>query len=109
MKKLLPVVVIVAVALTPALFAQKGDVAAGKAVYQAKCATCHALDGDAKPAIAKMMKVEMKHLGSKEVQAKTDAEWKKEIDEGVGKMKAVKLAKDGDMANLIAYMRSLKK
>jgi hypothetical protein len=50
-----------------------------------------------------------KHLGSKEVQAKSDADWKKEISEGIGKMKAVKLASDADMANLIAYMRTLKK
>ena len=109
MKKLVPVLVIVLVAMAPALLAQKGDVAAGKAVYASKCATCHLPDGEAKPAIAKMMKVEMKHLGSKEVQGKTDAEWTKEINEGVGKMKPVKLAKDGDMVNLIAYMRSLKK
>jgi mono/diheme cytochrome c family protein len=49
-----------------------GDVEAGKAVYNKKCATCHGKDGMAKPAMAKMFKVEMRHLGSPEVQAKSD-------------------------------------
>jgi len=93
----------------PAIMAQKGDAATGKAVYTSKCAMCHGADGAGKDAMAKMLKVEFKHLGSKEVQAKSDADLKKEIDEGVGKMKPVKLAKAEDMANLIAYMRTLKK
>jgi mono/diheme cytochrome c family protein len=93
----------------PALMAQKGDAAAGKAIYASKCAMCHGPAGEGKESMAKMLKVEFKHLGSKEVQAKSDADWKKEISEGTGKMKAVKLASDADMANLIAYMRTLKK
>lgn len=109
MKRLFVVAVICFIAAAPALFAQKGDAAAGKAVYTAKCATCHGAEGEGKPAIAKMMKVEMKHLGSKEVQAKTDEQLKKESTEGVGKMKPVKLASDADVANLIAYLRTLKK
>lgn len=111
LRKLMTVALLVAIAVAlPAVLAQsRGDAAAGKAVYAAKCATCHGPAGEGKDAIAKMMKVELRHLGSKEVQAKSDAEWKKEIDEGVGKMKPVKLAKDADMANLIAYMRMLKK
>ena len=91
------------------LMAQKGDAAAGKAVYASKCAMCHGADGAGKEAMAKMLKVEFKHLGSKEVQDKSDADLKKEIDAGTGKMKPVKLAKDADMANLIAHMRTLKK
>lgn len=109
MKKLLPVVVIAILVATPALLAQKGDAAAGKAVYASKCAMCHGAAGEGKDTMAKMLKVEFKHLGSKEVQAKSDADWKKEISEGTGKMKPVKLASDADMANLMAYMRTLKK
>ena len=91
------------------LMAQKGDAAAGKAVYASKCAMCHGAAGEGKEAMAKMLKVEFKHLGSKEVQAKSDADLKKDVDVGTGKMKPVKLAKDADIANLIAYMRTLKK
>ena len=59
----------VAIALVLAVFAVaagKGDAAAGKAVYDKRCATCHAAAGEGKPAIAKSLKVELRHLGSKE-------------------------------------------
>ena len=102
-------VIVLAVILVPSVVAQKGDAAAGKALYTSKCATCHGAAGEGKEAIAKMMKVEMKHLGSKEVQAKSDADLKKTIGEGGGKMKAVTGLKDAEVANLIAYVRTLKK
>ena len=107
-KMMIAVMAIVALVTVPALFAQKGDAAAGKATFSGKCAMCHGAAGEGKESMAKMLKVEIKHLGSKEVQAKSDADWKKEITEGVGKMKAVKLS-DADVANVIAYMRTLKK
>lgn len=102
--------VAVAVALiVPALFAQKADVAAGKAAYTKRCVSCHGPEGEGKEAIGKMMKVEMKHLGSKEVQAKTNAQLKKDMTEGVGKMKAVAGMNDAEVANIIAFMRTLAK
>jgi cytochrome c553 len=83
------------------------DVAAGKAAYEKSCKKCHGGDGTPNPAIAKMMKVEMKHLGSKEVQGKSDAVLKKETLEGVGKMKAIALS-DAEATNVVAFMRTLK-
>ena len=83
------------------------DAGAGKAAYEASCKKCHGADGAANPAIAKMLKVEMKHLGSKEVQAKSDAVLKKETIEGVGKMKGLP-AVEKDVANILAYVRTLK-
>jgi cytochrome c1 len=50
----------------------------------------------------------MKALGSKEVQAMKDAELKKGVIEGNGKMKPVKLT-DEEAANVIAFLRTLKK
>jgi mono/diheme cytochrome c family protein len=83
------------------------DVAAGKTSYDAACKKCHGADGAPNAAIAKMLKVEMKHLGSKEVQAKSDAQLKKETVGGVGKMKAMPAAeKDAD--NIVAFLRTLK-
>lgn len=87
--------------------APAGDAAAGKAVYTKKCASCHGEKGEGKEAIAKMMKVEMKHLGSKEVQAKNDDELKKDTTQGFGKMKGVQRLSDKDVADLIAHVRSL--
>lgn len=83
------------------------DVAAGKATYDKSCKRCHGGDGAANPAIAKMMKVEMRHLGSKEVQAKSDAQLKKESVDGIGKMKPIPMP-DADATNLVAFLRTLK-
>lgn len=83
------------------------DAGAGKAAYDASCKKCHGADGAANPAIAKMLKVEMKHLGSKEVQSKSDAVLKKETIEGVGKMKGLPAA-EKDIVNILAYVRTLK-
>jgi mono/diheme cytochrome c family protein len=86
-----------------------GDVAAGKAMFAKKCSTCHGAAGEGKDAIAKMMKVEMKPLGSQEVQAKSDSDLAKVIKDGTGKMKPVADLSDKDIQDLIAYMRTLAK
>lgn len=100
---------VVVVAFTiPYLALAGGDAAKGKTLFASKCAMCHGAGGEGKDAIAKAMKVEMKHLGSKEVQAKKDADLKKDIVEGNGKMKPVKLT-DEEAANVIAFLRTLKK
>ncbi len=99
---------VVLVLSIPSVVLAGGDAEAGKAVYDKKCATCHGKEGEGKAAIAKMMKVELRHLGSTEVQAKSDEQLKKESLEGIGKMKPVKGVSDEDAANLIAYLRTLK-
>jgi mono/diheme cytochrome c family protein len=87
--------------------AQGGDAKAGKAAFDKQCATCHGPDGTPKDAVARMLKVEMRHLGSKEVQAKSDADIHKIILEGYNKMKPLKMA-EKDVANVIAHLRTLK-
>ena len=96
-------------ALTPALLAGEGDAKAGKAVYTKLCAACHGAEGEGKLALAKALKVEIRHLGSKEVQAKTDAELRKDTVEGIGKMKPVKGMSEKEVADVLAFIRSLKK
>ncbi|HEX9597443.1 MAG TPA: cytochrome c [Anaerolineales bacterium] len=91
----------------PGALAQQADAKAGQAAYTKSCVSCHAADGSPKEAIAKMMKVEMRHLGAKEVQAKTDSELRKDTLEGVGKMKAVKNLTDRQVVDLIAFVRTL--
>ncbi len=106
------VVFAVALILTVALSgmtAGKGDAAKGKAVYAKRCGTCHGPEGEPKEAVAKMMKVEIPHIGSKEVQAKSDDDLKKVVTAGQGKMKAVTGLSDADVADLIAFMRTLAK
>ena len=77
----------VALVSSPSLIAQQGDATAGKALYTKSCAGCHGVAGEPKAALAKVLKVEMRHLGAEEVLAKTDAELRKDALEGFGKMK----------------------
>jgi len=103
---LLVLTVVIAV---PSLVAGKGDADSGKALFAKKCATCHGAKGEGKAAIAKMMKVEMHDLASKEVQSKTDAELTEIIKKGNGKMKPVAGLKDAEVEDLVAFVRSLAK
>jgi cytochrome c2 len=87
--------------------AEKGDAARGKEVFK-RCAVCHGNSGEGKQAIGKAFGVKMKPLGSKEVQSLDDANLKKGILEGRGKMMPVKLS-DQEVADVIAFLRTLKK
>ena len=106
MRSILTAVTIMTLSAAVALAA---DAKAGQAAYDKSCKSCHGADGTANPAIAKMMKVEMKDLKSPEVHAMSDADLKKIISEGKGKMKPVKTVAAGDADNVVAYIRSLKK
>lgn len=106
---LLPVLMLAVVVGVPSLLAGKGDASSGQALFAKKCATCHGAKGEGKPAIAKMMKVEMHDFASKEVQSKTDAQLTEIIKKGTGKMKPVAGLKDADVENLVAFIRSLAK
>ncbi len=83
-----------------------GDAKAGKVVYTRACQKCHGLNGVAMAAIAKALKVEMKAMGSEEVQKLTDEEMTKIIKEGKGKMIKVSTLTDKDVADVIAYVRT---
>lgn len=82
---------------------------AGKALYDKSCKSCHGAAGEGNPAIAKAMKVPLRPLGSKEVQAKSDTELKNDIIKGVGKMKPVAGFSDKQAGDVVAFVRTLKK
>ena len=109
MKSVLAIISISATLLWTIPVFAAGDAAAGKETYSKKCASCHGTAGEGKESVAKMLKVEMRHLGSKEVQAKTNADYKKIILEGNGKMKAVAGIDAKAADDVVAYLRTLKK
>ena len=80
----------------------------GKEVYGTKCKTCHGDSGQGNPGLAKMMKVELRPLGSKEVQAQSDADLKKIVTEGKGKMKPVTGLTAKQVDDVVAFVRTLK-
>ena len=82
--------------------------AEGKTVYTAKCQACHNTNGEGKPAIAKMFNVTMAPLASKEIQAHSDADLKKGITAGKGKMKPVTGLTAAQLDDVVAYVRTLK-
>jgi mono/diheme cytochrome c family protein len=85
------------------------DPGAGKAAYDRACKSCHGLDGTGNAKVAAAMKVDIRDLGSKEVQDIDDAQMKAIITDGKGKMKPIKTASGADVDNVVAYVRSLKK
>ncbi len=97
------------VSILPLPPASVGDVAAGKVVYNDKCMICHGADGSSATGYAKALGLDPAHLGSDHVQKKSDAELKKVILEGSGKMKPLKGLSEIDIANVIAYVRTIAK
>jgi mono/diheme cytochrome c family protein len=94
---------ILVLALAPIAFA-----ADGAALFKAKCATCHGPDGKGQNAMGK--KMNLRDLGSAEVQKQTDKELHDWTANGKGKMPAYKDKLSADEINaLVAFMRTLKK
>lgn len=87
--------------------AGKGDAQVGKDVFAARCKTCHGPQGAGNPAIAKVLKVTLPVLGSKQIQAKSDDEFKKTVTEGQGKMKPVQGLSAKEVQDVIAFVRTL--
>jgi cytochrome c5 len=85
------------------------DAKAGQAVYDKSCKTCHGADGTPNPAIVKMMKVDIHDLKSPDVQSHSDADLKKIVTDGQGKMKPIASVTGASLDDCIAFVRSLKK
>lgn len=85
-----------------------GNAKAGKVVYDRACKNCHGATGVANPNIAKMMKVEIKSLGSPDVQKMSDEAIENIIAHGKGKMPPVPSVTGKQADDVVAYIRTLK-
>ena len=100
--------IVLGLAAAGAIAAHAADATTGKAAYDKSCKSCHGPDGTPNPAIAKMMKVDMRDLKSPDVQAMSDDDLKKIVTDGKGKMKPIASA-SGSAADVVAYIRTWKK
>jgi len=88
--------------------AYAADAPAGQAIYASKCKTCHGADGQGNPGMAKVLKVDIKPLTDASIQGLSEADIKKVITEGKGKMKPVAVT-GADLDNVAAYVKKMKK
>jgi len=58
--------------------------------------------------MAKRLGVAIRPLGGADVQKQTDEDWRKAIVDGIGKMNPTPDISPTDVANTIAFMRTLK-
>jgi cytochrome c6 len=99
MKKVIVLLAILAVAMMLTSSAWADDAAA---TYKAKCAMCHAADGNGTPMGVKMGVTPFKSSKS------TDADMIKITKEGKAKMPAYKTLTDQQIGDLVKYIRTLK-
>jgi mono/diheme cytochrome c family protein len=104
-----PAMIILALTFSLGSAYAAGDAAAGKAVYEKSCKACHGATGTANPGMAKAMNVTIQDLGSSEVQAMSDADLKKVVTDGKGKMKPIASVTGKSVDDVVAYVRTLKK
>jgi mono/diheme cytochrome c family protein len=97
--KLKSMMLILVVTLAPLALAD------GAATYKAKCAACHGADGKGQTTMGK--KMNLRDLGSAEVQKQTDKQLHDWTADGKGKMPAYKdKLTDAEINALVAYMRT---
>lgn len=76
-------------------------------LFKSKCAACHGADGKGNTAVGKSLN--LRDLGSADVQKQTDAQLTDITANGKGKMPAYKgKITDDQIKQLVAFMRTLK-
>lgn len=85
----------------------KADVEAGKVLYDKFCKKCHGAEGEGVPRMYDLVGAKIVPLGSKQAQSKSDADIKKSMLEGSGKMEAVEDLTPQQANKILAFERTL--
>ena len=85
----------------------KADLEAGKALYGKMCQKCHGAEGEGVQRMYDLVGAKLSHIGSKQAQAKSDAEVKKTMLDGVGKMEVVEDLTPQQADRILAFFRTL--
>ncbi len=102
--RLLSAVLVVFTLVPAGLFA---DATKGAEIYKSKCQMCHGADGKGQTPMG--TKLQIKDLGSAEVQNLKDSELKTIIEDGKGKMPAYKgKLSNAEIEDVIQHLRTFK-
>jgi mono/diheme cytochrome c family protein len=85
----------------------KGDAEAGKVLYDKFCKKCHGAEGEGVARMYDLVGAKIVHLGSKQAQSKSDAEIKKAMLEGSGKMEVVEDLTPQQADKILPFVRTL--
>ncbi|MGD0466900.1 MAG: c-type cytochrome [Terriglobales bacterium] len=106
MKSVTTVILLALLAFPCALAGSQGNATAGKAVFMDQCSICHGADASGRTPVAKSLGATIPDYRSKQVQSLTDPDIRRVITEGKGNMPPVGNLSEGDVTNLIAFIRS---
>jgi len=100
-------IAILAIVIFALVFVNLCSAQTGTDLFKSKCAMCHGPDGKGQTAMGKNLNI--RDLGSTEVQSQSDADLTKIITDGKGKMPKYdgKLTSD-QITDLVKYIRTLK-
>jgi mono/diheme cytochrome c family protein len=85
----------------------KADVEAGKALYAKFCQKCHGPQGEGVPRMYQLVGAKLVPLTSPQTQGRSDADIKKNMLEGIGKMEVVEDLTPQQADKILSFVRSL--
>jgi mono/diheme cytochrome c family protein len=80
----------------------------GRRLFTQRCSGCHGENGEGRESTERTFSVELRHLGSEEVQESTDAELRTLLLEGGKRAKPVRNLSPEDANNVIRFLRTLR-
>lgn len=87
---------------------QGTTVEAGQRVFAQRCASCHGDTGEGRESTERTFSVELRPLGSEEVQERTDEEFRALLLDGGLRAKPIRNLNAADAGSVILFLRTLR-